>query len=52
MERKSDFPTRGWLPQCGIMCLVARENNKVKRVFFDEKDSIFELNLVCVRAGK
>jgi hypothetical protein len=55
MERKSNLPLRDEfqkLPQCGIVCPMSRENNKVKCVFFDEKDSIFKLNLVCVRAGK
>jgi hypothetical protein len=28
------------LPQFGIMCPMARENNKVKCVFFEEEDSI------------
>jgi hypothetical protein len=35
-----------------MMAPIATENNKAKCVFWDEKDSIFELDLVCVNVGK
>jgi hypothetical protein len=39
-------------PQCGIMLPVVTENNRVKCVFWDEKDSIFALDLVSVKVRK
>ncbi len=38
--------------KAGIMSAIVKENNRVKCVFFDGKDSIFKLDLECVRAGK
>ena len=40
------------ISECGIMHSIVRENNRVKCVFWDEKDSIFALNLACVEVGK
>jgi hypothetical protein len=40
------------IPRCGIMPLIVKENNKVKCVFLDEKDSIFASDLACAKEGK
>ncbi len=52
MERKSEFPKRyeiEKIPRCGIIYPIVTENNRVKCVFLDEKDSIFALDLLCIK---
>lgn len=38
------------IPECSIMHPMVREDNRVKCVFWDEKDSIFGFDIVCVKA--
>ena len=39
------------IPQCGIIYSMITENNRVKCVFWYEKDSIFALNVACPKMG-
>ncbi len=37
------------MPLCGIVYPIVTENNRVKCVFLDEKDSIFALDLLWIK---
>jgi hypothetical protein len=37
------------IPRCGTIYPIVTENNRVKYVFLDEEDSIFALDLLCIK---